>query len=58
MIRIVKTSDGRVKKFNARPAFPEEAEKAAAEVLSDIKAHGERPCSNTSASLKDIAARI
>ena len=42
MIRIVKTSDGRVKKFNARPAFPEEAEKAAAEVLSDIKAHGEQ----------------
>ena len=42
MIRIVKTSDGRVKKFNARPAFPEEAEKAASEVLSDIKAHGEK----------------
>ena len=42
MIRIVKASDSRVKKFNARPAFPEEAEKAAAEVLADIKAHGEK----------------
>lgn len=42
MIRIVKASDSRVKKFNARPAFPEEAEKAASEVLSDIKAHGEK----------------
>ena len=31
MIRIVKADDPRVAKFNARPAFPEEAEKAAFE---------------------------
>lgn len=42
MIRIVKSSDKRVEQFNARPAFPEEAEKAAFEVLADIKAKGEK----------------
>ena len=41
MIRIVKAGDSRIEAFNARPAFPEEAEKAAAEVLADIRAHGD-----------------
>ena len=40
MIRIVKTGDRRIEKFNARPAFPEEAEKAAASALAEIKASG------------------
>ena len=35
MIRIVKTGDRRIAKFNARPAFPEEAEKAAASALAE-----------------------
>ena len=41
MIRIVKAGDRLVEKFNARPAFPEAAEKAAAEVLADVRAHGD-----------------
>ena len=41
MIRIVKAGDRRIEKFNARPAFPEEAEKAAAAVLADIRSRGE-----------------
>ena len=42
MIRIVQVGDGRIAKFNARPAFPEEAEKAAAEVLAAIRNDGEK----------------
>ncbi len=41
MIRIVKAGDRRIAAFNARPAFPEEAEKAAAEVLADIRKNGD-----------------
>ena len=41
MIRIVEEGDARIAKFNARPAFPEEAEKAAAAVLADIRARGD-----------------
>lgn len=41
MIRIVESGDGFVEAFNARPAFPEEAEKAAALVLADVKARGD-----------------
>ncbi len=41
MIRIVKTGDRRIAAFNARPAFPEEAERAAATVLADIKRRGD-----------------
>ena len=41
MIRIVKTGDRRIEAFNARPAFPEEAEKTAAAVLADIRAKGD-----------------
>ena len=42
MIRIVENGDRRIEKFNARPAFPEEAEKAAAEVLAAIKKDGDK----------------
>ena len=41
MIRIVKAGDRRLEAFNARPAFPEAAEKAAAAVLADVKARGD-----------------
>ena len=41
MIRIVKAGDRRIEAFNARPAFPEAAEKAAAEVLAEIRANGD-----------------
>ena len=42
MIRIVSAGDRRIEKFNARPAFPEEAERAAAEVLAAIRVEGDR----------------
>jgi len=41
MIRIVKAGSRTVERFSARPAFPEEAEKAAAEVLADIRKDGD-----------------
>lgn len=41
MINIVRAKDKRIANFNARPAFPEEAEKIASEVLADIKKNGE-----------------
>ena len=41
MVRIVKVGDRRIEQFNARPAFPEVAEKAAAEVLAEVRAHGD-----------------
>lgn len=41
MIRIVKSSDTRIERFNARPAFPEEAENAAFSVLADIRKNGD-----------------
>ena len=42
MIRIVRAGDRRIGKFNARPAFPEEAETAAAAVLADIRRNGDK----------------
>ena len=42
MIRIVSAGDRRIEKFNARPAFPEEAERAAAEGLAAIRVEGDR----------------
>src|SRR5574344_880055 len=42
MIRIVKAGDRRIGKFNARPAFPDEAEKAASEVLAAIRTDGDK----------------
>ena len=41
MIRIVSVGDRRLEAFNARPAFPEAAEAAAAEVLSAIRKSGD-----------------
>ena len=41
MIRIVKVGDRRIEAFYARPAFPEEAEKAAAAALADVRARGD-----------------
>ena len=41
MIRIVKSGDRRIEAFNARPAFPEEAETAASAVLADIRKNGD-----------------
>ena len=40
-LKIVKAGDKLIEKFNARPAFPEEAEKAAAVVLADIRKRGD-----------------
>ena len=42
MLRIVQTGDTAIEKFNARPAFPEEAERAAAEVLAAIRKDGDK----------------
>ena len=42
MIQIVQTGDTAIEKFNARPAFPEEAERAAAEVLAAIRKDGDK----------------
>ena len=41
MIHIVEVGDGLIEKFNARPAFPEEAEAAAAATLADIRRRGD-----------------
>ncbi len=41
MLEIVELGDGKVERFNARPAFPQEAEEAAAKVLADIRARGD-----------------
>ena len=57
MIRIVKTGDVRIAKFNARPAFPEEAEKAAAEVLSDIRGRGDAAVLDAVARFEGFRAR-
>ena len=42
MIRIVRTGDRRIDTFNARPAFPEEAEKAATSALALVRARGDQ----------------
>lgn len=41
MIHIVNSGDPRIAAFNARPAFPEEAEEAASAVLSAIRKEGD-----------------
>ena len=41
MIRIVSVGSAALEEFNRRPAFPEEAEKAAAKVLADIRRNGD-----------------
>ena len=57
MIRIVKVGDRRVEKFNARPAFPEEAEKAAAEVLAEIRRDGDKAVRKYVAKFEGFAGR-
>lgn len=42
MIRIVETGDRQIEAFNARPAFPEEAEEAARTALADVRRRGDR----------------
>lgn len=42
MIKIVNNGDKAVAKFNAREAFPEEAEQVAAAVLADIRRRGDK----------------
>lgn len=42
MIPIVKPDDGRLARFCARAAFPEEAESAASRVLADVRRRGDR----------------
>ena len=41
MIRIVSAGDRRIEAFNARPAFPDEAERAASAALAEIRARGD-----------------
>ena len=41
MIWIVSAGDRRIEAFNARPAFPEEAERAASAALAEIRARGD-----------------
>ena len=41
MIRIVKANSRTLESFNARPAFPEVAEKAASAALAEIRARGD-----------------
>ena len=57
MIRIVKTGDCRIAKFNARPAFPEEAEKAAASALAEIKSRGDAAVMELVAKFEGFSAK-
>ena len=57
MIRIVTAADRRLAAFNARPAFPEEAEKAAAAALADIRARGDRAVLDLVAKFEGFKAR-
>ena len=49
--------DVRIERFNARPAFPEEAEKAASEVLSDIRRRGDAAVLDAVARFEGFRAR-
>ena len=57
MIRIVTEGDRRIAAFNARPAFPDEAEKAAAAALADIRARGDRAVLDLVAKFEGFKAR-
>ncbi len=57
MIRIVSVGDRRIEAFNARPAFPEEAEKAASEVLADIRRRGDAAVLDAVAKFEGFKAR-
>jgi len=57
MVRIVDAGDRRIEKFNSRPAFPEEAEKAASAVLSDIRSRGDAAVLDAVAKFEGFKAR-
>ena len=57
MIRIVKAGDRRIATFNARPAFPAEAEAAAARVLADIRKDGDAAVMRAVARFEGFRAR-
>ena len=57
MIRIVKAGDRRIAAFNARPAFPAEAEAAAAMVLADIRKDGDAAVMRAVARFEGFRAR-
>ena len=57
MIRIVSAEDKAVAKFNSRPAFPEEAEKAAFEVLAEIRKNGDAAVRKYVAKFEGYAGR-
>ena len=57
MIRIVQTGDSRIEAFNARPAFPEEAEKAASATLADIRRRGDAAVLDAVAKFEGFKAR-
>ncbi len=57
MVRIVSAGDRRIERFNARPAFPEEAEKAASAVLADIRARGDAAVLDAVAKFEGFRAR-
>ena len=57
MIRIVSAGDRRIEAFNARPAFPEEAERAASAVLADIRSRGDAAVLDAVAKFEGFEAR-
>ena len=57
MIRIVSEGDARIDAFNARPAFPDEAEKAAASVLAEIRRGGDAAVSRCVAKFEGFRAK-
>ena len=57
MVRIVSTGDRRIESFNARPAFPDEAEKAASAVLADIRRRGDAAVLDAVAKFEGFRAR-
>ena len=57
MVRIVSTGDRRIESFNARPAFPDEAERAASAVLADIRRRGDAAVLDAVAKFEGFKAR-
>ena len=57
MIRIVKFPSAVVERFNARPAFPEEAERAASAALAEIKKRGDGAVIDLVAKFEGFRAR-
>ncbi|MBR2713251.1 MAG: histidinol dehydrogenase, partial [Kiritimatiellae bacterium] len=57
MIKIVTSKSPVLTAFNARPAFPEEAEVAAAKVLADIRRNGDKAVLEAVAKFEGFKAR-